>query len=345
MVKEKINICLVNTVYSFFLYLLINGYNEEDIFIFTFLFPKEVSKNVKHIQLPYVAFVDGPKMAPLNSIKGIIENILGYIRYFYGYLKLRVILFIKTINKEVYVYGHAQTPFSYIFYENEHSNIIEDGLMNYTPDIRETHKINPIIDKILHLFGIYFLNANEALGTHKNIEKVYLTQEFDNHLIKNKIEYIDMKKSWNALNKQEQEKILKIFNVNPDMIKFEGKTTLILTQPLSDLDSITFEDEINMYQEMINKFKDYKIIIKPHPREENRDYKKIFGDVEVIDRFFPVELLNLINVKPTVVCSVVSTALLNFKDSEIYVYEGNIKNKKLNESRNNLISLIKENRN
>lgn len=341
MVKEKINICLVNTPYSFFLYLLINGFNEEDIFIFTFLFPKEVSKNVKHIQLPHVLFIDGPKMAPLNSINGIIENILGYIRYFYGYLKLRIILFIKTFNKEVYVYGHAQTPFSYMFYENKHSNIIEDGLMNYTYDIHETHKINPVIDKFLHLCGIYFLSVTEALGTHKNIEKVYLTQKYDNPLINDKIEHVDIEKTWNALNKQEQDKILKIFNINPDRFNFKGKTALLLTQPLTE-DSIAFKDEIQMYREMINKFKDYNIIIKPHPREENRDYKKIFGDIEVIDRFFPIELLNLIDVKPTVVCSVVSTALLNFKDSKIYVYEGNLKNKRLNEARDILISLIEE---
>ena len=50
----------------------------------------------------------------------------------------------------------------------------------------------------------------------------------------------------------------------------------------------------------------------------------------------------MIGIKPTVVCSVVSTALLNFKDSEIYVYQGELKNERLNNARKDLIKLIEE---
>lgn len=339
MAKEHKNVCLTTTVYSFFLYLLIKGYNEKDIFIFTAWFPKEVSKNIPHIQMPPVAFRYGAKMYSTNSIKGILQNILGYCRYFYGYIKLRILFFIKTFNKDISIYGHAQTPFSYMFFENEDCYIIEDGLMNYSPNICETHKINPIIDKILHICGIYFLNANEALGSHKNIKKVYLTNEFDHPLIKDKVEVIDMKKMWNELSEDEQKEILDLFNVNLEKINFNEKTALILTQPLSEDNLATLEDELKIYEEFFEKFKDYSIIIKPHPRDE-KDYTGIYPDVEVIDKYFPIELLNLINIKPTVVCSAVSTALLNFKDSEIYVYQGKLNNERLNKSRKELIRLL-----
>ena len=79
MSKNKKNICLVTTVYSFFLYLLIKGYNEEDIYIFTAWFPKEISKNVKHIQMPPVEF-KGKKFAELNSLNGIYKNISGFFK-------------------------------------------------------------------------------------------------------------------------------------------------------------------------------------------------------------------------------------------------------------------------
>lgn len=339
MVKEHKNVCLTTTVYSFFLYLLIKGYNKKDIFIFTAWFPKEVSKNIPHIQMPPVAFRYGAKMYSTNSIKGILQNVLGYCRYFYGYIKLRILFFIKTFNKDISIYGHAQTPFSYMFYENEDCYIIEDGLMNYSPNICETHKINPIIDKILHICGIYFLNANEALGSHKNIKKIYLTNEFDHPLIKDKVEVIDMKKKWGDLSEDEQKEILDLFNVNLDKINFNEKTALILTQPLSEDNLATLEDELKIYEEFFEKFKDYSIIIKPHPRDE-KDYTEIYPDVEVIDKYFPIELLNLINIKPTVVCSAVSTALLNFKDSEIYVYQGKLNNERLNKSRKELIRLL-----
>lgn len=340
--KKHVNICLVNTVYSLFLYFLINGYNENDIFIFTFLMPKDISKNLKNIQTPRVAFIDGAKMAHLNSINGIIQNIVGYLRYFYGYLKLRIILFAKTFNKEVSVYGHAQTPFSYMFYENKNSNIIEDGIMNYYYPIIETHQINPIIDKILHICGIYFLSANEALGSHKNIKNVYLTQNFNHPLIKDKIKIINIKESWENIPKDQQQNILNIFNINSKVETYNNKkTTLILTEPLSDENLMTLNEELNIYKELMNKFKDYKIIIKPHPRDK-KNYKEIFKNVEILDKNFPIELLNLIGFKPTIVSSIVSTALLNFKDSEIYVYDGEIKNKKINISRKRLIKMIKE---
>ena len=149
-----------------------------------------------------------------------------------------------------------------------------------------------------------------------------------------------MRKRWDNLSNDEQKEILTIFNVNLDKINFDGKTALILTQPLSEDNLATLEDELKIYDEFFDKFKDYEIIIKPHPRDE-KDYKEIYSNVEVIDKYFPIELLTLINVKPTAVCSAISTALLNFKDSEIYVYQGELKNERLINARKELLNLLK----
>ena len=342
MSKKKKNICIITSVYSFFLFLLIKGYNEDDIYIFTGWFQKEISKNVKHIKLPKVIF-RGKKFAELNSISGICKNIIGFFKYFYGYFKLRILLFIKTFNCDVEAYGHAQTPFSYILFENENSNIIEDGMENYTVEICEPHKINPLIDFFLHICGIYFLNNCECYGTHKNVKNVYLTNKHDNPLIKDKVRIIDIEKSWNNLTDEDQRKILEIFNVDIEGIDFSKKTALLLTQPLSEssLISMEEEEEIDIYKEIIEKFKDYQIILKPHPRD-TKDFKKIFPNMKIIDQHFPVELLNLININPTVVCAIVSTALYNFENSKIYVYDGKLNDEFLRISRENLLKIIKE---
>ena len=337
--KKHVNIGLFTSVYSYFLYLLIKEYNEKDIVIVHASFPKEISNNVNAIRMPFVSF-NGAKMAPTNSIKGIFENIIGYCRYFYGYFKLRILLFIKTFNKDVSAYGHAQSPFSFMFYENEDCYVIEDGLANYTPDIRETHEINPIIDKFLHLCGIYFLNANEALGSHKNIKKVYLTNEYEHPLIKDKVEVIDMKKQWNELPEDEKNEILKIFNINLDTDYFnQNNTMLLLTQPFYEDNLSSLEDELKIYEDFIERFKDYKTVIKPHPRDR-KNYTEIFPDIEIIDKNFPIELLNLIGIKPKAVCTIVSTAVLNLKDSEIYIYEGELESKRMDDARKDLIKLI-----
>ena len=342
MSKNKKNICLVTTVYSFFLYLLIKGYDENDIYIFTGWFPKDVSKNVKHIQMPPVVF-RGKKFAKLDSFSGIYKNILGFSKYFYGYLKLRILLFIKTFNCDVEVYGHAQTPFSYIFFENKNSNIIEDGIENYTAKITETHKINPILDTLLHICGIYFLNISECYGSHENIKNVYLTHELNHPLIKDKVIIIDIKERWNNLDNKNQEKLLEIFNVNIEGIDFNKKTALLLTEPLAEggLTTITEKEEMSIYHEIIEKFKDFQIIIKPHPRD-TKDFEKIFPNMKIIDKSFPVEILTMLNIHPTVVCSIVSTALYNFEKSKIYVYDGELNDKLLINAREELLKIIKE---
>ncbi|MBQ6098512.1 MAG: hypothetical protein IJL02_01445 [Methanobrevibacter sp.] len=339
MSKKEINICLVNTVYSLFLYFLIEGYNENDIFIFTSYMPNEISDNIECIRLPHVAFVDGFRMDSLNSVKGIINNVLGYCRYFYGYFKLRILLFIKTFNKKVKVYGHAHTPFSYMFYENENSNVIEDGLMNYSWEVYKTHKINPVVDMILHLCGVYFLSAHEGLGSHVNIKNVYLTQENNDPLIKDKVKIIDIKKRWESIPVNERNKIMSIFNINIDSLSFNEKTVLILTGAFYNDNLLSYDEEVNIYGDMIRKFENYTILIKPHPRD-TINYKEIFNGVEVLDRTFPIEILTTIGFKPNVVCAIVSTALLNFKESEIYIYEGEIKNKEVSALRDTLVDMV-----
>ena len=121
---------------------------------------------------------------------------------------------------------------------------------------------------------------------------------------------------------------------------FKKELALILTQPLSETEyNISLDEELSIYKNMIEKCKDKTIILKPHPRDL-KNYEKIFPNVDVIDRFFPIELLNLIGLKPDVVCSVTSTALLNFKNCELYVYDKELSNPVLESFRKDLIKLI-----
>lgn len=335
---KKRKICLTITSYNLFLYYLINGLNDNDIIICNHMVPKNVKKNIKHINLPFVAFIDGPKMAPTNTIKGIFENILGYCRYFYGYLKLRILLFFKCFNKDVEVWGQPHTPFSYIFYTFENTNMIEHGLMNYQLAPIEPHKINPILDFILHICGIYFLDIRETLGTHKNIKKIYLTRPTPFENIKDKVILFDIQELWNKKTFDEQEKILKIFNVDMNILKnIDDSYKLLLTQPFSEEDIIPFEEEISIYKTLIGNAE--KIIIKPHPYEK-KDYSEIFPSAIIINKEFPIELMDLIGMNIKDVYSINSTALLNFKHANIHVFEGKTSSESVNESITQLLEML-----
>ena len=339
MEKKQINLGLFTSVYSYFLFLLIKGYNENDIIIVHDSFPDEISKNINPITVSVVKFKYGGIKQSISKL-GIIQIIKGIIIYIYNYFKLRLIIFIKTFNKRVENYGHPFSTYSFMFYENKNSNIIEDGLANYTRNICQPHKINKIIDIILHIFGIYFLNECETYGSHKNIKNIYLTNENNNPLIKDKVKIINITQLWNNLNFEEQNKILDIFNINFTNFNFKNKIALILTEPFSQEEYMTLDEELRIYKNIIEKFKDMTILLKPHPRDL-KNYNEIFPDIEIINNYFPIELITLININPTVVCSPISTALLNFKNSEIYVYEGDLHDSRLDKYREDLINLIK----
>ena len=146
---------------------------------------------------------------------------------------------------------------------------------------------------------------------------------------------------WNELDYEEKNQILDIFNMNNINIDFKENTALILTQPLFQDGLMTLERELNIYKEIMEKLSDYKILIKPHPRDK-KDYKKIFPDAEIIDSSFPIELLNLIDINPSIVSSIYTAALLNFKNCKIYIYEGELYDKKLNDARDELLKRVHE---
>ena len=64
--------------------------------------------------------------------------------------------------------------------------------------------------------------------------------------------------------------------------------------------------------------------------------------MKIIDKSFPIEILTLLNMNPTVVCSIVLTPLYNFENSEIYVYDGKVDDKLIADSQDELIKIIKE---
>ena len=335
---KKRRVCLTKSSYNLFLYYLINGFNDDDIIICTHLVPKKVKNNIKHIDLPFVTFIDGPKMAPTNTIKGIFENIIGYCRYFYGYLKLRIILFIKCFNKDVEVWGQPHTPFAYIFYTYENANIIEHGLTNYQLEPIETHKINPFLDLILHICGIYFLDIRETLGTHKNIKKIYLTRPSPFESVKDKVVLFNIPQLWNEKSPDEKEKILKIFNVDPDIIKnIDESYKLLLTQPFSENELLPYEEEISIYYNLVGNTE--KLIVKPHPNEK-KDHSTIFPSAIIINKEFPIELMELIGINVKDIYSINSTSLLNFKNANIHIYEGKTSSESVNDSITQLSDML-----
>jgi hypothetical protein len=69
------------------------------------------------------------------------------------------------------------------------------------------------------------------------------------------------------------------------------KTVLLIPQPIFIND---FEKQAKMYKDILKKYNnsDYMIYIKPHPRD-TLNYKKYFTESTVLEKYFPLEVLNL----------------------------------------------------
>lgn len=330
------NICSVYTSYSLFLYFLIKNYNDEDIFVLSGGIPESIRKNINHIYFPHFKFHFDAKETNLFSF--LIKNFKIPFMQIYGILKLRILIFFKTFNCDVEVYGHGHTPYSYMFYEYENSFIIEDGLANYQK-LSKTPRLNRFIEILLHIFGIYILNSKEGYGTHDNVKKVYLTKKPFPESVKDKSVYLDIKKSWDSISKVNQEKILGIFNFNQNL--FTEKSIILLTQCHSEDGNLNYEEEIKIYKEIIDNYSLQNILIKPHPREK-KDYSKIFPNVRKLDKDFPIELMSLFDNKISKIITINSTAALHFPIDKIEVYSGNISSEVVVQARTDLLKLINE---
>ena len=327
MVNRKIfdskNLCMVNTPYSLFLYFLICGVNPEDIFVLTSKVPKEIRDNINHIYFPYSG-------VPLNIQKNKLNFLFFLMGVFYEILKLRIKLYFSTRGFKMSVYGHAQFLFSFPFYEYENSYIIEDGTGNYV-ELRPFKDFSPLKKLFfVKLFGKYIPQQIDGWGTHPNIKKVFLTRnEGYSSLIKDKVIVKPILKQVSLLSNEDKEKILEIFNYDEFQKDFSSDAVILLTEAYYESDLLSFEEEIEIYSEMIWGYDE--VIIKPHPRDK-KEYNKYFPNCKILKSYFPLEILYLVDINIKKLLTVESTAVFNF-DCEVEFFEGKINNEYINKSR------------
>lgn len=313
--KKNVKICIVDTIYTLFLFYLINGIKEDQILVVSDGIPESIRKNFKHIYFP--KFHNRPQTFVLR------------LKKIYNILKLRTILFLKTFNKTVEVYGHGHLEFSFPLYEYENSYILEDGLANYL-FLNEPNYIHSFKDKLECIFGKPYTGYSSSFGTHKNIKKIYLTKENVPKIIEDKTEIVDLKKLWNMRTTIEQNKILEIFNIQNILNELKDNLTLLLTGCISEEGKLSFEEEINIYKYLIDKQHNKNIVIKTHPRER-KNYASIFPELMVINKPFPLEIFKCLDIKISKIVTISSSAALNFVgECDIELYDGETSSKQVN---------------
>ena len=164
------------------------------------------------------------------------------------------------------------------------------------------------------------------------MSRIYLTKETDDipERLKNKVEFISLKKLWDNSSKEKKNEILYVFGLETSLLKeLSEKENILLTQPFSEDKVVTEEEKIEIYKNIMKNYDEEKTVIKTHPREKTF-YKDIFPKAVILDKPFPFELFSLMDSNFKKAVTVFSTSVMNLgKDVEIDFYGSRINDKLL----------------
>lgn len=288
-------VVIISNLRMLLIFLLLNPYKLKDVF---FIFDETIDINFNRIYQYYF----------VRKARSPFDLFFLNIKYFciFSYFNLKFKL------KLLPVYGADHISGSKFFLKRNNFFLIEDGTANYS-----TKSYKRSLKNILFSIPVF--------GVHSNVKRILLTKrEAIPDIIRHKVELINIKSLWNEKSKNEQEKILNILqseylDLNPP--KGE-KITLLLTQPLSEDGIISEEEKVAIYKKLLLNHKNF-VMIKPHPREKT-DYKLHMDNVCVINKNYPSELLDLLNISFDEIVTLFSTAAQQYPKEKVVYYGTNV---------------------
>ena len=172
------------------------------------------------------------------------------------------------IRKVDFVYGTDHGGF-YFLYKNKPMVIFEDGDGNYR---------YKSIGKVKQIYNLFFGFNNLPFGFGNHVVELHVLKP---SCIKRKV---SKKCSIIPIDLNESIRVARRINLSEYSKTFSGSGILI-TQPLSEDRLVTESEKVNIYKEIVEKYK--LSHIKPHPRELT-DYSSI---AKVIPKKIPVEVI------------------------------------------------------
>lgn len=208
-------------------------------------------------------------------------------------------------ENEVEIYGLDQFAIGKKIFYDKNINLIEEGTKNYTYFTERKRikvKLLNLRQKMLNMiYGIK--ERKDILGYGKKVNKIYLTTSLVDKIGKplglerKNVEIINLKDLWRKKTRTFQQRVLKLFDFNEEILERKNKKNIIiLTQPLCEDFDITEEEQIELYKKIIEKYPKEKIIIKPHPRDIV-NYGNYFPEYYVIKGNYPVEFLDFFDIE------------------------------------------------
>ena len=283
------HVCLVETVYSLFLYMLLVTKEElkNTFFFCSDMLPSDIAE-----KLPYHHRF---KLPSKRYCKWIFRIVL------YWTSKWR-----WPFIRKSQLYGSDNYLFSSGIIGDNKITLIEDGASNYSLLPANPHLY--WIRKIL----MGRIAASGCGGVSPNVRKVILTGLLPiPERIKDKVEIVSVEKRWGLLPADYKHFILDFFDSSvAEMEKMKNYTAILFTQPMYEDGLISKEDELALYQQLLSGCDIKSLVIKVHPRD-TIDYGAMLPGAYIFSKKIPMELLNILGVRFKDVYTVFSTAALS----------------------------------
>lgn len=220
-------------------------------------------------------------------------------------------------NLEINIFLDSTTTSHYFMYKYSDINLIEDGTMIYYP------RKMVLKDYIYFLLGI-----PKRVGRDKRIKNIYVQtpEKLPKDILK-KGKLLNLKEIETKMSFNDKNILFDIFSFNTSYLdNITGKRCLILTQPLSEMNLVTENEKIQIYQDIINDYKNYDIFIKKHPRDKtNYPFDCIY-----LNKNFPIELIKFLpNRTFSKIIAIESSAIFNLNEVSETINLGYQINKKL----------------
>lgn len=264
------NIVVVGTSYTLFLYLLYSKTWRNDTFVF--------GECVDEIFLQRLGAKTLFYQKPIRSMSEKIK----FLKYLF-----RMVLFVR-VHRSLCVYGNDHIPQAIPFLENGFI-VLEEGWANYEHGFAERwQKEHAHCKWPLSIFKKYI-----PLGYDNAVKQIVLTgmQSVPDRL-KEKVFLVNLETLWNKKTSEERREILRVFGMEDD-VEGTHERILYLSQPfLHPGTSVLEEDVLRHFRGVVEAYGEKNVVVKPHPFDKFA-YKKYFHDIRQIPRECPVEVLLL----------------------------------------------------
>lgn len=195
--------------------------------------------------------------------------------------------------QDIFVYCDSDAIGYYLNYHHIYYHAVEDGLdcLRLSDAAHEDNEGHFKVKAFLAKHNLIFIQngySKYCLDMEINDDS-YLDYQFEKYKV------VPRKAMEEQLNGSQKQTMLKVFLPDAEQIAQKlagcGDCILFLTEAYPDVTSIREK----VAGEIIENYcKGYKVVIKPHPRDD-ADYVKLFPECVVVHGKFPVEVLNFID--------------------------------------------------